>query len=565
MPINSGISTLGNRTFFFGGASGIDTTSLIKVAYDIRKREADKIDLRVERNTSKFDAFEKMRTMANDVKTSLANIKKNYSALTTNTGLFDGRSGTLSTTSATSPASLVTVAIDSGTAIGNFSLETIKKARVEKVGSNATFTDKNLALGYTGGFDIAIAGKTATTINVSATMSLSDLAAAINTQSATTGVNASVIQTTPTNFQLVLSGTDTAKSISITNVTGTDVMQSIGVTNGGGGFANPIQTAQQAEIKIDGISYLRDTNNFDGVIAGVKMTIKNAEPGTAIDLSIGNNNEGIKEGIQRFIETYNTLRDFIKSQQVVSTEGQVDSNAVLFGDGLLNNLNLSLQKTLGGSYGTGGPTALSSLGDVGIKIDANNKLTFDEAKFDTALIDKFDEVRAIFETKVTIDNPELRMTKNTSNTSSLSFAMQITMSGANISDVSVGGDNTLFDISGQTITGKVGTAYEGMTFVYIGTTNSTMNVDLKGGAADSLDTTLTKFADILTGDVTKEMNRLSAQNTDMQQKSARIIEKAESYRDRLIEKYANFETKLSAAQNVLAQLRALTGNKDNNN
>lgn len=563
MPTN-GITTLGNRTFFFGGASGIDTSALVKAAYEQRKREADKIDLQIENNLAKYSAYEKIRTLSNDVKTSLTNIKKNYSTISSNTGLFDQRTGSLNSSSSTLATGLVSVAIDPGTDLGNFSLEVMAKAKVQKSGSDSTFTDKNLDLGYAGTFDIAIAGKVASTINVTADMSLQELATAINGQAATTGVNAAVVQTTPTNFQLVLSGTDTAKAISITNVTGTNVMQSIGVTDGGGTFVNPIQVASQAEVKIDNVSYFRDSNNFDEVIPGIKLTVKNAEPGTLIDLNIENNNEGIKEGIQKFIESYNTLRDFIKSQQVVGEDGDVDKEAVLFGDFLLSNINLSVQGLLGGSYGGGG-TALSTLREVGITLDPDNKLVMDEAKFDTAVIDKFDEVRAIFETNVTSSNTEFRMTKNQSTTASLSFAIDITMAGPSISSVSVGGDTSLFTISGSTITGNAGTAYEGMTFAYVGTTNTTVNIDIKGGIADSLDATLFKFADILNGDLSKEMSSLTSQNTQMQQRSTRVIERAEAYRESLINKYANFESRLAAAQTVLAQLRALLGTNKNDN
>jgi hypothetical protein len=74
-----------------------------------------------------------------------------------------------------------------------------------------------------------------------------------------------------------------------------------------------------------------------------------------------------------------------------------------------------------------------------------------------------------------------------------------------------------------------------------------------------------KFADILNGDLSKEMSSLTSQNTQMQQRSTRVIERAEAYRDRLIDKYANFESRLAAAQTVLAQLRSLLGTNNEDN
>ena len=87
---------------------------------------------------------------------------------------------------------------------------------------------------------------------------------------------------------------------------------------------------------------------------------------------------------------------------------------------------------------------------------------------DLALLDKFDQVRDIFETTATFDNTQFRAVANTSQTKSFSFAMDITYSGGAITDVSIGGDNTLFNINGTLLQGKAGTAYEGLSLLMSG-------------------------------------------------------------------------------------------------
>ncbi len=563
MPTN-GITTLGNRTFLFGGASGIDTSALITAAYNQRKIEADKIDIQVQKNTARFDAYDKMQSLAQAVQTSLANVKKNYSVLNTNSGLFEKRTGALSASGSTNPAGLLNVSIDPGTDLGSYEIEVVSKAKAHKVGSAATFTDTAADLNYAGTFDIAIAGKTAATINVTADMSLSELATAINGQSTTTGVKAAVIQTTATNYQLVLTGTDTNKAISISNITGTDVLQSIGITSGGSTFVNEIQVQSGAEIKIDGASYTRDNNDFSGVIPGVSMTIKNAEPGTLIDLTVENDNSGIKDGILAFISAYNELRDYIKSQQAVTIAGTAKDDAVLFGDTLVGAISSNIQNVFGGNYGSGAST-LSTLREVGITLDQNNRLAIDENIFDTALIDKYEEVKGLFTASYTADNSQFRMMANNSRQGTMSFAMDITHSGAAITGVSVGGNSTLFDISGQNITGKVGTIYEGMTFAYVGTTSTTVNISLNTGFGDMMDATIDLYADTLTGVLQNEKLNISGQNTALEQRSTRILERAEDFRARLIDKYAKLESQMSAAQTVLSQLRAILGTNKNDN
>ncbi len=556
MATTNGITTLGNRTFLFGAASGIDTSALVTAAYNARKAEADKIDIQVQKNTAKYDAYDKIRTLSTALQTSISNIKKNYSVLATSNGLFDQRTGSLSSNTATSAASLVDVKLDPGTDLGVHELTVEKKGQAHRVASGSA-ASATTALGFTGDFSIGVAGKTASSVSVTAGMTLTDLAAAINSNTATSGVKASIAKVSETEYQLVLNGSDINKQIQITGVSGDDVMQNIGVTNSGGAFVKELQIAQPTVVTLDGISYSRDSNTITDLLPGVTLNVKNADAATKINLSIENDNSAVKAGIQSFMDAYNNLRDFIKSQQVVSDAGAVDSGAVLFGDSILANINSSLQGILGGSYGAGGSN-LATLRSVGITLDQNNKLVMDESVFDTATIDKFEQVRDIFQTKVTVDNTQFRMSKNTSTSGTQSFAMQITMSGGSISGVSVGGDNTLFDVSGATITGKAGTIYEGMSFAYIGTSDATINIGIQPGIADALDTTVNKFSDVLNGDLSKEMSRITSQNTLLSDRSSRVLERAAAYRDNLIDKYANFEAKLAQAQTVLAQLRALT-------
>ncbi|MBL8640765.1 MAG: flagellar filament capping protein FliD [Alphaproteobacteria bacterium] len=563
MATTNGITTLGSRTFLFGAASGIDTSALVTAAYNARKVEADKIDIQVKNNTAKYEAYDKIRSLSNAVQTSLSNIKKNYSVLSDNKAMFDQRAGALSTNTSVSAAALIDVKLDPGTDIGAYELTIEKKGQAHRVASS-TSGSATVPLGFVGDFSIGVAGKAATSVSVTAGMTLTDLAAAINTGTQTSGVKATIAKVSATQYELVLTGSDINKEIEITGISGDNVMRNIGVTDAGGAFVTELQVAQPAVVNLDGISYSRDTNSITDLIPGATINVKNADPGTKINLSIENDNSAVKSGIQDFMEAYNNLRDFIKSQQVVSDGGVVSESAVLFGDSILSNLSGSLQSIIGGSYGAGGSN-LATLRGVGITLDQNNKLVMDETIFDTATIDKFEQVRDIFQTKVTVDNSEFRMSKNTSTSGAQSFAMQITMSGPTISSVSVGGDTNLFDISGTTITGKVGTVYEGMSFAYIGTANTTVNIGVQPGLADSLDVSLSKFTDILTGDLSKEMARITSQNTLLADRSARVLERAGAYRDSLINKYANFEAKLAQAQTVLAQLRALTGSDNSNN
>ena len=556
------ITTLGSRTVISGGASGLDTAALATAAYNQRKLPSDSLLTKISNNTKKTASYSQLQSLAQAVQTSLSAMKKNYSILNTSSSVFDSRAGTLSSSSSTPANNLVDVTINPGTSLGSYEIEVQDKAQAHKVGGNTATTDKTVALGYTGTFDITVAGGTASTINVTSGMSLSDLATAINAQKTTTGVGAAVVKTSNTGYQLVLSADATNKQISVTNITGNDVLQNLGVLDSGGAFANPIQTAQGATITLDGVPITRDSNDFSDLIDGVNLTVKNAEIGTKIGLKIENDVTSVETGVQAFIDAYNTFRDFVTTNQTV-VNNVASEDALLFGDFTMKSLSKDIQGLLAGNFGSSSAT-IRNLRDVGITIDADNHLQLDETKFEKAATSNYSEVVALFQTSAISDNSNFKMSANTSNTQSLSAAIDITYSGGAITNVSVGGDNTLFDITGATIKGKTGTVYEGMTFAYVGTTSTTVNFSIEQGLSDLLNNRIDTYSNVVSGSIQSLKTGLDKQNTDMQSRSDRILERASDFRDRLLEKYAGYEAKIAASKTILAQIQAILNAKSNN-
>lgn len=563
MATTSGVTTIGNRTIFFGGASGIDTSSLITAAYNAKKLESDNLQTRISKNTAKIAGYSQLQSLSQAIQTSLTNIKKDYSILATNSSVFSARTGSLTSSSSTSPQSLVSVSIDPGTDLGIYEIEVVDKAQAHKVMGSSATTDPTAALGYTGAFDIGLTGSTASNINVTSGMSLNDLADAINAQKDTTGVGASVLKTSSSGYALILTGTQTNKDINVTNISGTDVLQSLGVLDNGGGFVNEIQQAQGAQIILDGTPITRDDNNFNDLIDGVSLTVKNSEPGTTLTLNVENDTAQIENSIKSFVDAYNVFRDFITANQKV-TDGAVSDDAVLFGDFTMKNLSGDIQSLLAGNYNSSSST-IQTLRDIGITIDGNNHLVIDSTKLGDALADNFDEVKNLFQTSTTSNNDNFRMSANTSRVNSASFTLDITYSGGAITSVSVGGNSSLFDISGAQIKGKTGTAYEGMTFAYVGTTSASVNFSMTQGLGDLINNRLNLDSDVVTGGLQSLKVSLDSQNTQMESRSTRVLERAEDYRQKLIDKYAAFESRMAQAQTILAQIQAIVNSQNNKN
>lgn len=153
---------------------------------------------------------------------------------------------------------------------------------------------------------------------------------------------------------------------------------------------------------------------------------------------------------------------------------------------------------------------------------------------------------------------------NTSRTQSLNVAIDITHSGAAITNASIGGDSSMFTVSGSLITGVAGTAYEGMTFAYVGTTSTTVNFTMEQGFADLVNSNMKSYTDLVLGSIQSEILDINDQNVLLNTRATRVRERADDFRNALIDKYARFEAQISAAKSVLAQLKALTASKSDN-
>lgn len=549
---STSIGQIGTRIFTVGTSSGINTTALIDAAYKQRTFAADQIDIKIDKNNSIVSGYQELTTLSNSVKSSLASLRKSYGVLNANSNAFAVKTGAISASDGSNPAGLMNVAIANGTANGSYELEIIQRAQAMKVGGGVEGSS-TAPLGYSGDFTLELAGGTSANISVTAGMSLSDIASAINAQKATSGVSASVIKINDTQYQMVLTGTQTNKNIIATPVSG-GALASLNFD-----FGTPIQVAQPALLELDGVPVQRDNNTITDLIAGVTLDVKNQAPGVILSLEIGNDTSTVKDALENFINSYNELRDFITANQQIDEDAEATSP--LFGDNIMAELSRQLSSVFGINFTT--PSSISTIRDIGLALDGSNRLIIsDDAKLEDALNTNYESVKALFETQVTSSNAEFRMIANKSLAQSMSLTIDIVMTGPAITGVTVNGDSTAFDIDGATLIGKAGTIYEGLSFGYIGTTNATITLDFNQGTADLMSNTIDLFTDSVNGSITTKVQQITDQNTDLSAEAVDIRAKADEFKLRLVDRYAAFEARISAAKSVLAQMKAILGIKD---
>lgn len=563
MTTTSSVSTSGSTSYLTGTVSGLDTDALIEAAMTQKTARADTIDAKVTANKTKITAYQTLQSLLQAVSSSMSDLASStYSAISTTTNAFDEKQAYLTASDGADATDILAVSADSDATAASYEITVTQLAKAQKVAS-ATQSSAKTALGLDGVMSLGAANGAAVDITVTATMTLNDLSTAINAKTATSGVTATVIST-GTGARLVLSTSDTNQAISVSTSSGEDVALGIGLTDSTGAFASQLQAAQPSIVTIDQQTITSDGNELTDVVPGLSISLlQGTTTGQTITLDVEANYDDIKTAITGFITAYNALRAFVTTNQTVGSDGTVADDAVLFADSILRDANRQLSAVLSGAPASADDD-IADLADLGITFNASNQLELSsETTLDDLLLTNLSSVASFFETSFTTDSAGLKLMKNAT-TQSFDFSLDVTATDGTITGVTVGGKTGLFTVSGSLISGAKGTIYEGLSFALSPATTGSIAVKVQQGFANKITSLLNGFANATSGTIATQIASLEAIDTDLAVKSDDIRTSAESYRTRLVNKYAAMESELSAAQLLQQQIKAILGASNSN-
>lgn len=561
--------------------SGFNATELAQIGYEGRLAKADSLSTKVTANQTKISAYQNLQSLLQSVQSPLKALRNSVQAKGSASDAFLSRSIALASSDSTAANSYLGATVAYGTTLGSHDITVNQVAKVERLGSISEMSSASSALSLSGTFTLGTAsaedgsGATSAVISISSDMTLADIAGAINVSQSATGVIASVVQTSDSKYMLVLTGATTDRTLSLTPGGGTDVLQSLGITSDGSGTkADVLQSAQAAKLTIDGVAVTRSTNTISDAIKGVTLslykpsvatvystttsggstTTSASVTSTTLSLDVANDTSTVETNINAFVSAYNSLRDFVLTNQSLSTSGTTASDsAVLFGDSILRSVTSSVQSILSSEVNG------LSLGKLGISFDVNNYLQIKTATLENALDNSFDSVQALFSYQASSSSGNLQLLSHNDTLTSATLNFDLTVDGSGkLSGVSCNGDNSLFTVDGGSIKGAAGTIYEGMAFVFVGNTNQSITVNLSSGIAERLYSTISEFADSTSGQIANAVSSLTSQDNDLSSRITAIQSDAEAYRQFLLTKYSNIAAKLATAQTTLALLAALS-------
>jgi flagellar hook-associated protein 2 len=209
---------------------------------------------------------------------------------------------------------------------------------------------------------------------------LSSLAQSIN--AAGLGATANVVSdASGARLSLVSNLSGTANALTITS----------SVKNGAANVNLQVgQSAQDAQLVVDGISLSDPTNTISNAIPGVTFQLLKANPTTQVQVQITNNSNAVASALNDFVNAYNTVAKDLSAQEGKDATGNAKQ---LFGSPSLS----LLQQQLAGAVIAGAGTGIGSFSALGVSMNGDGTLTLNTDVFQSVLNSNFAGVTSFFQ------------------------------------------------------------------------------------------------------------------------------------------------------------------------
>jgi flagellar hook-associated protein 2 len=355
-----------------GVGSGLEVEKIVSQLVALERRPLDNLETKSKQINAQISAYGSLKSKVADFETAMSALNS------------ADKFKLFSTTSSTE--TVLTATASSSAAKGTFDIEVTALAARDKYRSSA-FTDANTVVGE-GTLTIGVGANSFSVTIDSSNRTLSGIRDAINSASDNTGVTASIV-TDANGASLTFSSDETgvanALSISVTGDTDGNNADALGLSSLVTANLTRLVTAADAQIQIDGVNGFTvnsTTNTISGAIEGVDISVKSLGTST---ITVGRDDEAIEKAVNKFIESYNALRDEITTQRA----GQ------LAGDSTLLSIERQLQDIFNdGSSITG--SNYSYLSEIGITTNDKNQFQLDATELKSALDNDFSSFVNLF-------------------------------------------------------------------------------------------------------------------------------------------------------------------------
>ncbi|MCH8932395.1 MAG: flagellar filament capping protein FliD [Nitrospinae bacterium] len=532
-------------TSIFGISSGFDTASLVEKLIALQARPMDLKLAQVQAKETKLEAFQSLRTHLQTFQ-SVLNSMGTVDRFNLTTADFTVTAGT---------GNVLSVATSSSASVGTHDItvnalaqETTLLSDTGYSASTDLIVPQPPILPGTYFFDIDVGGAMTQITVDPATDTIQDVVNAINASAA--DVTASIIDdgSAVDPFKIVIQGNQPGTANAVTALLFR--MPGMGAPADVVTFTD-VQTATDASVTVDGITFARSSNTINDIIPGVTLNLESLGSGT---LTISTDNTAIALNIQDFVDAFNELIGFIDEQTEFNAE--TFQTGILFGNSAVQSLETTLRRIVSGPV-TGVSGTFGFLSQIGITTQDDGTLILDEVKLDQALTTDLDSVVSLFTSSGTASDANVTFVGFTDNTVAGIYDVQVV---GGVPQLSPAGAGTFVDAvdNGAFFTGAAGTDAEGLSFSMASLVDASYGtITLSLGVIPQLNQHLSILLDSSQqGPLTSELDSLTKSIDDLNDTLLRMDDRLELFEKKIRQEFINLEIilgRLNAQRNAFQQ------------
>lgn len=193
------------------------------------------------------------------------------------------------------------------------------------------------------------------------------------------------------------------------------------------GSSNMEETSrgEDAQLEVNGLSIRRSSNQVTEVINGVTLNLTGADVGNPVSVVVSADAETLSENIQSFVESYNSLKDFVDS--LSSYDADAQQGGLLLGDSTMRSIQGQIRSLISQPIPglTGEYRSLTELG-VNTNRDNNFLLDFDQSTFNKAIAEERESIVGILSRTGRTSDSQVVYVNDSINTQSGEYDVEIT-------------------------------------------------------------------------------------------------------------------------------------------
>ncbi|MEA3406324.1 MAG: flagellar filament capping protein FliD [Pseudomonadota bacterium] len=302
---------------------------------------------------------------------------------------------------------------------GSYSIESVQLAQAHTLVSNKVYSSMSDTIS-SGTLSLTVGGQVKDIVVDVSNNTLEGLQKVIN--NGDYGVNASIIQNGG-NYQMMFTSQNTgaANEIGLSGLADFDVDGLLTTS-----------AAQDAVMKLNGLTVTNSTNTFDSVIEGLSIQLNSANSGFSHNLNVSQDTQAVVDTIQSFVDVYNQLDKIMEelgSYEELTSDQQEDEAYEYWGDlsgsPLLREFKNQLKTSLSGAISELSEP-YNNLASVGLSLNIEGELELDIDQLNTVATNDMEALTDLFSKGGGSDDVLINVLSGNEKTQTGSYAVDVT-------------------------------------------------------------------------------------------------------------------------------------------